>query len=190
MLFRSPAEADSKAASPSAVFESTVPSQSLDAPDPSEPDGEATIQDETLVDAPSTEPERSFELENDSKSKSPLGDPVQPPNDDDVDSLAIASEEPSSPKPEPLPIKFEIILRPLSTDARDQYETVHSDIVDFIVSEIPEDSGDCLYRLEFTDGTQDTVSSTCPLCPSLPFFVSAVLSVPCFSMTPALTPWF
>lgn len=56
------------------------------------------------------------------------------------------------------PVKFEIPLYALSAEQREQYEVVQSDVVDFLIEEIIESPNQRLFRLEYTDGLQDTVS--------------------------------
>ncbi|KAJ3945084.1 uncharacterized protein N0V96_005107 [Colletotrichum fioriniae] len=58
------------------------------------------------------------------------------------------------------PWNFEIILPPISPEKRAQYCSIKSDVVDEVIEEVPGMEGELWYRVEFTDGRQDTVSSS------------------------------
>ncbi|EXF74111.1 SNF2 family domain-containing protein [Colletotrichum fioriniae PJ7] len=70
------------------------------------------------------------------------------------------------------PWNFEIILPPISPEKRAQYRSIKSDVVDEVIEEVPGIEGELRYRVEFTDGRQDTVKTpvfncSIPLPPSL-----------------------
>ncbi|KXH48699.1 hypothetical protein CNYM01_07581 [Colletotrichum nymphaeae SA-01] len=56
------------------------------------------------------------------------------------------------------PWNFEIILPRISPEERAQYLSIKSDVVDEVIEEVPGVEGELWYRVEFTDGQQDTVS--------------------------------
>ncbi|KAK1468954.1 SNF2 family domain-containing protein [Colletotrichum melonis] len=68
------------------------------------------------------------------------------------------------------PWNFEIILPRISPEERAHYLSIKSDVLDEVIEEVPGVEGELWYRVEFTDGRQDTTPTfecSLPLPPSL-----------------------
>jgi len=143
-----------EAHSPSAIFDPPDKSLDHDAPKPTEPAEEVALHGAVIPGELEAEKEHPAASENSSQIGSPMEPALDFNKSDEAESLVVGLEE----TPHPRPLTFEIPLYPLSPDFRKQYEAVQSDIVDFILEELPDAPNDSLFRLEYTDGAQDTVS--------------------------------
>jgi hypothetical protein len=74
--------------------------------------------------------------------------------------------------------RIEVAIPEMSLQDRDEYDTVHSNVVESVISEVPLKEGEFCYKIEYTDGREDLVSEdpafTCPS-PSISLFCMQTL---------------
>ncbi|KAJ4265602.1 hypothetical protein NW762_004896 [Fusarium torreyae] len=101
--------------------------------------------DETNPEAQSASHEEIKDRQEEKEEDLPRADSATP-------ELIMPSIKPSN--------RFEVAIPEMSLEKRNEYSTVHSEIIEFVFGELLPRRGTVSYRVEFTDGRQELIPST------------------------------